>query len=133
MEKKTRIAQSEIIENILMEIPLQTKIGVAMQLEYMGILSDLGLRECKSWGDDENELLSKLMELAKKQTERIMEILNETPRASAEFKLEDWLKNEKRYKCLLCGRDTFTQKSPHNCKNGFRKTGLFWQEIKESD
>ncbi len=30
------------------------------------------------------------------------------------------------YKCLLCGRDKFTSKSPHKCRGGFRKRGLKW-------
>jgi len=36
---------------------------------------------------------------------------------------------EIRYKCLLCGRDKFTQKSPHNCVGGFRKHKIKWQKI----
>ena len=27
-------------------------------------------------------------------------------------------------KCLLCGRDKFTHKSPHKCVGGFRKRGF---------
>ena len=34
-----------------------------------------------------------------------------------------------RYKCLLCGRDKFTRKSPHNCNHGFRKRNIKWQPI----
>jgi hypothetical protein len=32
-----------------------------------------------------------------------------------------------RYKCELCGRDKFTQKTPHKCKGGYRKRGLKWK------
>jgi hypothetical protein len=28
--------------------------------------------------------------------------------------------------CLLCGRDTFTRKTPHNCIGGYKKRGLSW-------
>ena len=35
----------------------------------------------------------------------------------------------KRYKCLLCGRDKFTQKQAHICENGYRKRGIKWEEI----
>lgn len=28
--------------------------------------------------------------------------------------------------CLLCGRDKFTRKSPHNCIGGFRKRRIIW-------
>lgn len=34
----------------------------------------------------------------------------------------------KTYECLLCGRNKFTRKSPHNCKGGFRKHTLRWKE-----
>lgn len=34
-----------------------------------------------------------------------------------------------RYKCLLCGRDKFTQKSPHCCRGGFRKRNIEWTTI----
>jgi hypothetical protein len=33
-----------------------------------------------------------------------------------------------RWKCMLCGRDKFTHKSPHKCVNGFRKRKIVWQE-----
>lgn len=36
-----------------------------------------------------------------------------------------------RYKCLLCGRDKFTRKSPHNCIGGFRKRNIKWLPIFE--
>ena len=39
-----------------------------------------------------------------------------------------WKQEEKRYKCLLCGRDKFTQKSPHKCVYGFRKHKIKWSE-----
>lgn len=31
------------------------------------------------------------------------------------------------YICLLCGRDKFTSKQPHNCVGGYRKRGLKWK------
>jgi len=36
---------------------------------------------------------------------------------------------EKRYKCLLCGRDKFTAKQPHKCRDGFRKRKIQWAEV----
>jgi len=32
-------------------------------------------------------------------------------------------------KCLLCGRDKFTHKSPHYCVGGFRKRKIKWAII----
>lgn len=34
-----------------------------------------------------------------------------------------------RWKCLLCGRDKFTHKSPHKCVGGYRKRKIVWQEL----
>jgi hypothetical protein len=33
-----------------------------------------------------------------------------------------------KYRCLLCGRDKFTNKTAHNCNNGFRKRKIKWQK-----
>jgi glycerol-3-phosphate cytidylyltransferase-like family protein len=32
----------------------------------------------------------------------------------------------KRYKCLLCGRDKFTRRTPHKCNHGYRKRNIKW-------
>jgi hypothetical protein len=34
-----------------------------------------------------------------------------------------------RYKCPICGRDKFTQPTPHKCKGGFRKRNINFQII----
>ena len=39
--------------------------------------------------------------------------------------------NLTRYKCLLCGRNKFTRKSPHKCVGGFRKRGFIWFKFQE--
>lgn len=36
-------------------------------------------------------------------------------------------------KCTLCGRDKFTQKSPHHCVGGFRKRNIIWELITKKD
>lgn len=33
------------------------------------------------------------------------------------------------WKCMLCGRDKFTRKSPHKCKGGFRKRKIVWEKV----
>lgn len=38
-----------------------------------------------------------------------------------------------RYKCLLCGRNKFTRKSPHHCVGGFRKRNIKWEIIETND
>ena len=37
--------------------------------------------------------------------------------------------NKPYYKCLLCNRDKFQKKSPHNCGNNYRKHKIKWQII----
>ena len=32
-----------------------------------------------------------------------------------------------KYRCLLCGRDKFTRKTPHYCIGGFRKRKIKWE------
>jgi len=34
-----------------------------------------------------------------------------------------------KYKCLLCGRNKFTHKSPHYCAGGFRKHKIKWESV----
>ena len=31
-----------------------------------------------------------------------------------------------KFTCLICGRNSFNQKSPHKCFGGFRKRGFDW-------
>jgi len=38
-------------------------------------------------------------------------------------------KKPTRYRCLLCGRDTFTSKTSHYCVGGYRKHKIKWQPI----
>ena len=42
---------------------------------FLTILTDLGLREEKSWGEDEEVLYSKLLKLAKEHSKHQMEII----------------------------------------------------------
>lgn len=37
-----------------------------------------------------------------------------------------------KYRCLLCGRNKFTQKQPHKCTGGYRRRKIKWEEIKEA-
>lgn len=39
------------------------------------------------------------------------------------------MKQQERWKCLLCGRDKFTQKQAHRCVGGFRKRRIKWQKM----
>lgn len=34
-----------------------------------------------------------------------------------------------KWKCMLCGNDSFVEKTPHNCTDGFIEKGIIWREI----
>lgn len=36
---------------------------------------------------------------------------------------------KERWRCLLCGRDKFTAKTPHNCNTGYRKRHIKWERV----
>lgn len=59
------------------------------------------------------------------------EFLNEIDKFVGMVKTSKPMENNtiKTYKCLLCGRDKFTKKTPHQCVGGYRKRKLKWEEI----
>jgi hypothetical protein len=75
--------------------PLRIAIEVCSQIFCLSILTNLGLRENKSWGEDENELYWKLMDLSIKQSARIIEQLKEYG-INPELKLKDVAPQEER-------------------------------------
>ena len=64
-------------EEALKNISLQTQIKVANEMAFINLIVELGYRESKMWSHDEDELLSKLLGLANKHTEDILEKFNE--------------------------------------------------------
>ena len=56
------------IAKILKETPLKTRLEVSNQMAFISLLTELGFREDKYWTDDEDELLKKLCQSAKKHT-----------------------------------------------------------------
>ena len=42
------------------------------------------------------------------------------------------MSNEPKYRCLLCGRDKFQEKTPHYCVGGYRKHHIKWEEINKT-
>lgn len=57
--------RSKVIERILKETPLQTRLKVCTEMAFINLLTELGYRENKMWTDDEDETLNKLCDLAK--------------------------------------------------------------------
>ena len=64
-------------EEICKNIPIETKIRVTTEMDFISLLTELGYREDKSWGDDEDEILSKLCKLAQEHTNEILKLINE--------------------------------------------------------
>jgi hypothetical protein len=52
------------------EVPLKTRLLVSNQMDLISFLTAIGVRECKPWGDDEDELMSKLCHAASEMTDR---------------------------------------------------------------
>lgn len=46
-------------------------------MDFISLLTELGYREDKMWGDDEDETLSKLFKLAQEHTQSILKLINE--------------------------------------------------------
>lgn len=58
-------------------IPLDTRIRVSSQMAFINLITELGYREDKMWTPDEDELLNKLMNLAEKHTQDILNEIKE--------------------------------------------------------
>ena len=65
------------LTDILADIPLRTRLIVSNQIAFINLITELGYREDKPWGDDENEMLQKLCELAIKHADDILEEIDE--------------------------------------------------------
>lgn len=65
--------KSDIIQKILDRIPIETKIKVLNEMTFITLICDLGYREDKMWDKSEDHILNKLMELANKHTDEILE------------------------------------------------------------
>lgn len=57
--------------------PLDIRIRVSSQMAFINLITELGYREDKIWTPDEDELLNKLMNLAEKHTQDILQEIKE--------------------------------------------------------
>jgi hypothetical protein len=53
-----------MIDKLLKETPLETRLRVSFQMSFINLITELGYRESKMWGSDEDETLKKLCDLA---------------------------------------------------------------------
>lgn len=57
--------------------PLDVRIRVSTEIAFINLITELGYRKKGYWTPDEDELLNKLMDLAEKHTQDILEEINE--------------------------------------------------------
>ena len=65
--------EDNLIEKILSEIDLRTKLKVNNEFAFVNLLTDLCYRKDKLWTDDEDEILSRLIDLASELADTQME------------------------------------------------------------
>jgi len=65
---------NELINNI----PLETKIKVGNEMAFINLITELGYRPDRMWTDEENELLNKLLKLAGEHTKRQLKEVEES-------------------------------------------------------
>jgi hypothetical protein len=61
------------IDKLLKEIPLKIRLNVINEMGFIALITKLGYRENKMWTPEEDNLLSKLVELAHEHTKLILE------------------------------------------------------------
>lgn len=65
------------LEERFKKIPLKTRLNILNQTTFISLLSELGYRGNKIWTDEEDDKFDKLIELANKHTEDILEEISE--------------------------------------------------------
>jgi len=63
------IKRSKVIDKLIKETPLEVRLKVDNEMAFITLLSELGLREDSMWTEDEEEMLSKLIDFAEKHTQ----------------------------------------------------------------
>jgi hypothetical protein len=60
--------QENIISELCKKIPLETRLTVSNEMAMIDLLTELGFRDDKMWTKEEDPMLEKLCNLAKKWT-----------------------------------------------------------------
>lgn len=68
--------RSESIQDMFIDIPLETKIKVSVQAMMIKLLSDVGFRE-GYWTEDEDPIMEKLIKCSEELTKMIIEDIDE--------------------------------------------------------
>jgi hypothetical protein len=72
--------KSPLIEKILKETPLETRLKVSNEMAFIMLITDLGFRENKMWDENdpkEMELLGKICKFAIEHTKNQIETIEE--------------------------------------------------------
>lgn len=73
--------KENLVDQILNNVPLETKVKVATEMAFINLITELGYRENKAWDEGNEEdmrVLKKLTSLAKEQTKHLLELLTST-------------------------------------------------------
>lgn len=71
--------RSKIIEKILKETPLKTRLKVSNEMAFIHLITELGYREDKAWDEndeEDNRILLKLTALANEHTNNQMKTID---------------------------------------------------------
>ena len=69
--------KEDVIKRLREETSLRVKIKVATEMAFLTLPADLGLREDKAWTSEDDELFDKIISLAHKHSDHIMDLINE--------------------------------------------------------
>ena len=73
-----------LIKETLIDIPLETRFRILLEVFYLNLITDLGFREEKMWNEydkDDMELLNKILDAARKNSKTFVE------------EVEEWMKD----------------------------------------
>jgi len=66
---KSHLKDMSLIDILINQTPLETRLKVDNEMNLIDFLTEIGFRKNKSWTEEENELLEKTINFAKKMTE----------------------------------------------------------------
>jgi len=67
--------KNKTLNDLSKNVPLNIKIKVMNRMAFINLLSKLGYRENKRWGDDESERLNMLYNLSDELSEDILKLV----------------------------------------------------------
>lgn len=60
------MAKSRSFRKLVKKVPLKIRLQVSIEMEFINLITKLGYREDKVWGDDEEHIRKKISSMATK-------------------------------------------------------------------